>query len=348
MLRTALSLAVLTLVTTTCAFGQFPVYNRPKLNGAVQGEREPLMRLPRLFNRQPNNPSTDTPHPAIVRVECQGDGSIARGSGTLIGVEQDYGYVISNWHVVNQATGPIKVTFPNGYESAATVMKTDEQWDLALLAIWSPPTAPMPLSPRLPEPGEPLIIAGYGQGPFKAVLGNCTDYVSPSPDAPLEMIEVTAPARQGDSGGPIITQAGELAGVLFGSGNGRTTGSHVGRLKQFLDSAFNEQQQVAPNPNAMANVVPGPGLVPPGIGGGGGAMPLPTSTPIPSLQGAPQDYLNDPMAGIDLDALTADVPMLERSPGYGLMQSPKPANPMLPFFLVVGGVAALLYFLPRG
>jgi hypothetical protein len=50
------------------------------------------------------------------------------------------------------------------------------------------------------------------------------------------MVEVAVVARQGDSGGPIFNQRGELAGVLFGSAHGTTTGSYCGRIGGFLAS----------------------------------------------------------------------------------------------------------------
>jgi len=50
------------------------------------------------------------------------------------------------------------------------------------------------------------------------------------------MVELAAEARQGDSGGPILNQRGELAGVLFGSGPGYTSGSYGGRVLKFLSS----------------------------------------------------------------------------------------------------------------
>ena len=45
-------------------------------------------------------------------------------------------------------------------------------------------------------------------------------------------------AREGDSGGPIFNERGELAGVLFGSGGGATAGSYAGRVREFLKSAW--------------------------------------------------------------------------------------------------------------
>ncbi len=48
------------------------------------------------------------------------------------------------------------------------------------------------------------------------------------------MVELSAAARNGDSGGPIFNSRGELAGVLFGAASGRTTGSYCGRVRWFL------------------------------------------------------------------------------------------------------------------
>ena len=64
--------------------------------------------------------------------------------------------------------------------------------------------------------------------------GRCTQYLAPGVDFPHEMVELAAEARQGDSGGPIFNQRGELAGVLFGSGPGYTSGSYGGRVLKFL------------------------------------------------------------------------------------------------------------------
>jgi hypothetical protein len=52
------------------------------------------------------------------------------------------------------------------------------------------------------------------------------------------MVEVNVQARQGDSGGPIFNEQGELAGVLFGAGRGTTSGSYAGRVERFLAGAW--------------------------------------------------------------------------------------------------------------
>jgi hypothetical protein len=176
-----------------------------------------------------------TPHPAVARISVPEGGAYSLGSGTLVDVYDRYGLVLTNWHVVRDARGDVGVAFPNGFQSAARVLHVDEMWDLAALLVWSPPDiAPMALAELIPQPGDTLTIAGYGQGPYREATGHCTQYVAPGEASQFEMVEVSVRARQGDSGGPIINVRGELAGVLFGSTRRATSGSHVGRVRTFL------------------------------------------------------------------------------------------------------------------
>jgi len=178
------------------------------------------------------------PHPAVVRVAAPEGNATSYGSGTLIGVNEKHGLVITNWHVVRDATGQISVTFPDGFRSAATVLKTDKDWDLAALLIWRPKVAPVKISAKAPVRGDALTIAGYGSGTYRQVSGRVVQYVSPGGDFPFEMVEVDVPARSGDSGGPILNEKGHVAGVLFGSAGGYTNGSHSGRVRWFLRRAL--------------------------------------------------------------------------------------------------------------
>jgi len=191
------------------------------------------------------------PHPAVVRViTAQHDGA-SYGSGALVAVGREHGLVVTNWHVVRDAAGPVLVVFPDGFRSAATVLKIDRDWDLAALAIWRPNCEPIRLSRQTPRPGEPLTIAGYGRGQYRVATGRCTQYVSPGGNQPFEMVELGAAARDGDSGGPIFNSRGELAGVLFGAARGRTTGSYCGRVRRFLGSVSDSFDHLPPGPGTM-------------------------------------------------------------------------------------------------
>ncbi|HEY2883142.1 MAG TPA: serine protease [Pirellulales bacterium] len=208
--------------------------------------------------------SQQTPLPAVVRVIATDRNSMSLGSGTLVDANDDYGLVVTNWHVVRDAVGPIEVVFPDGFHSMARVVRTDKEWDLAALLIWKPPVQPIPVSTTPPRPGEMLSIAGYGHGDYKFQSGVCTQYLSPVPGGPQEIVEVAAAARHGDSGGPILNSRGEIAGVLFGEGGGRTDGSYGGRVNRFLQLAATDLRGLPASGNAThdsstANLAQAPG-----------------------------------------------------------------------------------------
>ena len=179
---------------------------------------------------------SDRPHPAVARIVVPEQGAMSYGSGTLVDIRAGFGLVITNWHVVRDATGPIEVRFPGGFKSKARSLKVDSDWDLAALVVWEPPIQPVSLSTVAPRPGDQLTICGYGQGIYRSVTGRCTQYYAPRTDLPQQMVELDVEARQGDSGGPIFNRQGQLAGVLFGAGRGTTLGSFGGRVENFLAS----------------------------------------------------------------------------------------------------------------
>ncbi len=187
-------------------------------------------------------------HPAVVRVIATGGvGTASLGSGALVAVTEQHGLVVTNWHVVRDAVGPIYVAFADGFRSGATVLRTDRNWDLAALAIWRPNVAPILLANEAPRPGEVLTIAGYGGGQYRTMTGQCTQYVAPGRNQPFEMVELSVPAHQGDSGGPILNGRGELAGVLFGTTGTTTTGSYCGRVRWFLNPVIDDFHGMQPS-----------------------------------------------------------------------------------------------------
>ena len=214
-------------------FGQYPIRQVPlgRNASATAG-----MGLPRPINQSlAGREESATAHPAIARIMVTEKDAVSFGSGTLVDARGQFGLVVTNWHVVRDASGPITVKFPDGFESPAQVVKTDRDWDLAALSIRRPHAEPLPVTLDAPQPGEWLTIAGYGGGNYRQASGMLSKYVAPSPDLPYEMLDLAdVEARQGDSGGPIINQRGEVCGVLFGSGPGYTNGSYGGRVREFL------------------------------------------------------------------------------------------------------------------
>jgi hypothetical protein len=169
--------------------------------------------------------------------------------------------VVTNWHVVHDATSAVEVVFPNGFRSHAWPLKVDQDWDLAALVIWRPSIDPVPLAAVPPRPGDWLTIHGYGQGQYRIATGRCTQYYAPHANFPLEMVELDVAARQGDSGGPIFNQRGELAGVLFGAGQGTTLGSFGPRVGSFLSTLAPDIGQVRDQAEVAVAERPAPNVV---------------------------------------------------------------------------------------
>lgn len=157
---------------------------------------------------------------------------------------------MTNWHVVRDATGEVSVEFPDGFRSKAIVLETDETWDLAALLISPPKASRVAIAETMPTRGDQLTIAGHGSGTYREATGKVTQYVSPGKNEPLEMVEVNVPARDGDSGRPIFNGRRQLAGVLFGSADGCTNGSHGKRVRWFLRRAL------AKMPGLAKSIVP--------------------------------------------------------------------------------------------
>jgi S1-C subfamily serine protease len=174
------------------------------------------------------------PHPAVARIVAPEDGGTSLGSGVLVDVNRSQGLVLTNWHVVRDSRSALLVQFPDGFQSAGTVVRWDEAWDLAAVVIWRPAVTPVPLAVEPPALGEVLTIAGYGRGAYREQTGPCTEYLSPGRGYAQEFVEMQATARQGDSGGPMFNGRRELAGVLFGQAEGRTIGSVCTRVRAFL------------------------------------------------------------------------------------------------------------------
>ena len=204
--------------------------------------------------------SPATPHPAVVRIIAPEKGATAFGSGTLIDVRDQFGLVVTNWHVVRDATAAVEVAFPDGFRSHARPLKVDPDWDLAALVIWRPNAEPVSLAPQPPRPGDLLTIHGYGQGQYRIATGSCTQYYAPHANYPLEMVEIDVEARQGDSGGPIFNQRGELAGVLFGAGQGTTLGSFGPRVGSFLATLAPDIGQARDQANVAVAERPAPNV----------------------------------------------------------------------------------------
>ena len=191
--------------------------------------------------------------PYVVRIIAFDSSGQSFGTGSYVGIYGEYGVVLTNQHVVCETKNDrlVHVHFPSGFSSFGAVIATDQDWDLALIAISKPPQSipTLRVSSAPSKPGDPLWIVGFGSGEYREAAGKCVRYMTRGSDGAAEIMEVSVSARKGDSGGPILNQKGELAGVLFGSDMiQHTAGSYSERVNRFLMETKNKVEGLPVRP----------------------------------------------------------------------------------------------------
>jgi S1-C subfamily serine protease len=139
------------------------------------------------------------------------------GSGFVVSP----GRIITNAHVVAGVTEPV-VLAPDGGSWTGRVVYFDPVNDLAVVAVSGMPTAALPIGETLKQ-GSTAVFDGYPLGgPFSskpAAIEGVTservpDIYGGSPTA-REVYSLAADVEQGNSGGPLLDAAGQVAGVVF-------------------------------------------------------------------------------------------------------------------------------------
>jgi S1-C subfamily serine protease len=174
----------------------------------------------------PELPLADTGTPdltraanSVVRItgnafEC---GQNQTGSGFVVAE----GRVVTNAHVVAGVAEPI-VEVPGGGALPGRVVYFDPATDLAVIAVDGMTTPPLPLASTLP-PGSTAVVDGYPYGgPFTtgaarvlSITTTTVDDIYGGPGAAREIYTLAADVREGNSGGPLVTTSGAVAGVVF-------------------------------------------------------------------------------------------------------------------------------------
>ena len=165
----------------------------------------------------------DTKKGAQPKVERDGNESESeeRGVGTGV-VIMDNGTILTNLHVVFGAKR-IKVIFADGLEADADVIALRPEHDLAVLRARKIPddlkAATMRSTHDL-KPGDRVTAIGFpfGIGPSVShgvVSGLKREFRSPEGQRILtNLIQFDAAANPGNSGGPLVTDDGEVVGIV--------------------------------------------------------------------------------------------------------------------------------------
>ena len=170
----------------------------------------------------------------VVRVITKAGDHADLGSGVLVARRGEQGIVLTNWHVVRAGRHAVTVRWHDESKVNAVVLANDDAWDLAALLVEHPPAEPVAMAASCATRGDTLTIIGFGGAEYREASGPFAGVARPTRRHADEFLEVGVLARQGDSGGPILNDRGELVGVLHGIGNGRTVGTDISRIRKFL------------------------------------------------------------------------------------------------------------------
>lgn len=147
----------------------------------------------------------------------------AQGTGTGV-VILEQGVILTNLHVVAGARR-VQVIFDDGLESDATVLSVQPQNDLAVLKAHRVPDDLVAATLRPSTdllPGDRVVAIGFpfGIGPSVSagvVSGLEREYQSEDGERVLgRLIQFDAAANPGNSGGPLVTDEGEVVGIVTG------------------------------------------------------------------------------------------------------------------------------------
>jgi S1-C subfamily serine protease len=139
------------------------------------------------------------------------------GSGFVVATDR----IVTNAHVVAGVPEPV-VEAPNGQALDGRVVYFDPKDDLAVIAVSGLSVAPLDLSFTMGV-GDEGVVDGYPfGGPFTTgpaeVLAVSTEQIADiygQSTSPREVYSLAANVNPGNSGGPLLTTDGDIAGVVF-------------------------------------------------------------------------------------------------------------------------------------
>jgi serine protease Do len=150
--------------------------------------------------------------PSVVHIGVHG-----RGAGTGVIWDSDGG-VITNFHVVAEARGPIQALLVDGRRLPARVVRAEPAADLALLEIPAGGLRPARVgdSARL-RVGELVFAIGHPWGRRSAVSAGIVSALGQVAvrwdGAAAEYIRTDVQLAPGYSGGPLLNAAGQVVGI---------------------------------------------------------------------------------------------------------------------------------------
>lgn len=168
--------------------------------------------------------SIDKVYDSVVVIETYKNGKLSSsGTGFYYKKDNEKGYIITNYHVVENSTS-IKVTNTSNVESDATLLGSDEYLDIAILSVdvsnvikiaTLGDSSKVNVGDTVFTVGSPLGIKYMGTV-TKGILSGKNRQVTVSlsnGSFVMDVLQTDAAINPGNSGGPLLNINGEVIGV---------------------------------------------------------------------------------------------------------------------------------------
>lgn len=147
---------------------------------------------------------------AVVLIDVETPSGNRQGSGFLVDAN---GRILTNNHVVRDARAArVKLASGDVYD-VVTVLATDERRDLAVLQVpgFDLPALPLGNSDSV-RIGNHVVLIGSPLGLENTVTTGIVSGRRQEPEG-FQLLQISAPASRGSSGGPVLAQSGEVVGI---------------------------------------------------------------------------------------------------------------------------------------
>jgi S1-C subfamily serine protease len=182
---------------------------------------EPITSVPAPDPALVNNPVVASARNSIVKIvgTAPGCGKILEGSGFVFARHR----VMTNAHVVGGVSEPRVQIGGRGRQYDAHVVLYDWQRDVAVLDVPDMDATPLALATTPEHSRDDAIVAGFPEnGAFDVRAARIRSRIEASgPDiyrrgtVHRDVYSLYSTVRQGNSGGPLLTPDGRVAGVVF-------------------------------------------------------------------------------------------------------------------------------------
>ena len=139
------------------------------------------------------------------------------GSGVIFDVDNQFAYVVTNYHVIAGAS-QIDITVNDSPTYAAEALGYDISYDLAVLRIQCSSCKEVPFGRSADlQTGIEVMVVGYPEGSVSGEASVTRGFVSAIGPHSLyqwgETIQTDAAINPGNSGGPMFSLTGEVVGI---------------------------------------------------------------------------------------------------------------------------------------